>query len=323
MVPARLDQGLPRAALRLSLKARPLVLLIGLAVAGSSYFIFNLLKSELAPYEDQGTVVSIFLAPEGSTIDYTDKYAKQLETIFSKTKDVERYFVVSGNPVVSQGIGFVKATPWSERTRSQQAIAEELRPKLFAIPGIMAFPGNPPPLGQSVRDKPIGFVIQTTLPYDKLQELVDAMMEKARANPGFTNLDTDLKLNTPQLNISVDREKAADLGIQVETLGRTLETLLGGRQVTRFKREGEQYDVIVQVANIDRRNPEDLRRIYVRGSRDEVVPLANLIQVRETVAPKELNHFNQLRSATISAHLVPGYTVGEGLAFSTRPPTKC
>jgi multidrug efflux pump len=304
-----------RATLRLSLKARPLILLIGLAVAGSSYFIFNLLKSELAPYEDQGTVVAIFLAPEGSTIDYTDKYAKQLEAIFAKTADVDRYFVVSGNPVVSQGIGFVKMTAWNERTRSQQAIAEELRPQLFNVPGITAFPGNPPPLGQSVRDKPVGFVIQTTLSYDKLQELVDAMMVKAQQNPGFTNLDTDLKLNTPQLNIAVDREKAADLGIQVETLGRTLETLLGGRQVTRFKREGEQYDVIVQVANVDRRNPEDLRRIYVRGSRGDMVPLSNLIQVRETVAPKELNHFNQLRSATISAHLVPGYTIGEGLDF--------
>ena len=310
----RLTNGY-RAALHLSLKARPVVLLIGLAVAGSSYFIFNLLKAELAPYEDQGTVVAIFLAPEGSTIDYTDKYAKQLEAIFAKTADVDRYFVVSGNPVVSQGIGFIKMTPWSERTRSQQAIAEELRPQLFNVPGIMAFPGNPPPLGQSVRDKPIGFVIQTTLSYDKLQELVDAMMAKAQQNPGFTNLDTDLKLNTPQLNIAVDREKAADLGIQVETLGRTLETLLGGRQVTRFKRDGEQYDVMVQVANVDRRNPEDLRRIYVRGSRGDMVPLSNLIQVRETVAPKELNHFNQLRSATISAHLLPGYTIGEGLDF--------
>jgi multidrug efflux pump len=303
------------ALLGLALRVRPLVLLIGLAVAGSSYFLINMLKSELAPYEDQGTVVSIFLAPEGATIDYTDKYAKQLEDIFSKTKDVDRYFVVSGSPVVSQGIGFVKMTPWADRTRSQQAIAEELRPKLFGVPGILAFPSNPPPLGQSVRDKPISFVIQTTQSYDKLQELVDKMMEKAQAFPGFTNLDTDLKLNTPQLNLSVDRDKAADLGVQVEALGRTLETMLGGRQVTRFKRDGEQYDVMVQIANVDRRNPEDLRRIYVRGPQGDMIPLSNLIQIRETVAPKELNHFNQLRSATISAHLVPGFTVGDGLAF--------
>ncbi|MGD9867202.1 MAG: efflux RND transporter permease subunit [Hyphomicrobiales bacterium] len=304
-----------RRLLGLALSMRPVMLLIGLAVAGSSYFFYGMLKSELAPYEDQGTVVAIFLAPEGATIDYTDKYAAQLEDIFANTKDIDRYFVVSGSPVVSQGIGFVKMTPWSERTRTQQDIAQELRPKLFAVPGILAFPGNPPPLGQSVRDKPISFVVQTSQSYDTLQEMVDAIMDKARENPGFANLDTDLKLNTPQLKITVDRDKAADVGVQVETLGRTLETLLGGRQVTRFKREGEQYDVIVQVADIDRRNPEDLRRIYVRGTGGTMIPLGNLIEVEEQVAPKELNHFNQLRSATISAHLAPGYTVGEGLEF--------
>ena len=312
-----------RAILRGALAVRPLVILIGLAVAGGSYFLFNNLKSELAPYEDQGTVVSIFIAPEGATIQYTDRYARQLEEIFADTKDVDRYFVISGFPTVSQGIGFVKMTPWAERDRSQAAIAQELRPKLFGVPGILAFPGNPPPLGQSVRDKPISFVIQTSQSYDKLQELVDGVMAKARDYPGFANLDTDLKLNTPQINVSVDREKAADVGVQIETLGRTLETLLGGRQVTRFKRDGEQYDVIVQVADVDRSNPEDLRRIYVRGaggpategSDGTMIPLSNLIQIKETVAPKELNRFNQLRAATITSYLAPGYTVGDGLAF--------
>jgi len=304
-----------RNALEVALNKRPIILLIGLVVAGSSFLFYGFLKSELAPYEDQGTVVAIFLAPEGATIGYTDKYAKQLEEIFSKTKDVDRYFVVSGFPVVSQGIGFVKMTRWNERNRSQQEIAQELRPKLFAVPGILAFPGNPPPLGLSVRDKPISFVIQTSQSYDKLQEMVDSIVAKARDNPGFANIDTDLKLNTPQLKVTVDRDKVADVEVEVETLGRTLETLLGGRQVTRFKRNGEQYDVIVQVADIDRRNPEDLRRIYVRGRNGNMIPLGNLIKVKEQVAPKELNHFNQLRSATISAHLSAGYTIGEGLDF--------
>jgi multidrug efflux pump len=310
-----------RGSLRLALSARPLVILIGLAVAGASYFIFPQIKAELAPYEDQGTVVSFFVAPEGATIDYTDQYAKQLEAHFAKTADVERYFVVVGSPTVSQGIAFVKMTPWGDRTRSQFDIAKELGPKMFGVPGIMAFPGNPPPLGQSPRDKPVSFVIQTSQSYEKLQELVDQVMAKAQGWPGFQNLDTDLKLNTPQINVAIDREKAADLGVEVDTLGRTLETLLGGRQVTRFKREGEQYDVIVQVANIDRRNPDDLRRIYVRGpagpdgAPGQMIPLSNLIQIKETVAPKELNHFNQLRAATISSYLAPGYTVADGLAF--------
>jgi multidrug efflux pump len=309
-----------RGSLRFALRARPLIILIGLAVAGSSYFLFNTLKSELAPYEDQGTIVTFFVAPEGATVEYTDRYARQLEEIFANTSDVDRYFVVTGFPSVTQGVSFVKMPPWSERERSQFELAQELQPKLFSIPGILAFPGSPPPLGQSARDKPISFVIQTSQSYEKLQELVDAMMAKASEYPGFNNLESDLKLNTPQITVEVDREKAADVGVEIETLGRTLETMLGGRQVTRFKRDGEQYDVIVQVAGVDRSNPDDLRRIYVRGSGgpgggDTMIPLSNLIEVKEAVAPKELNHFNQLRAATLTSHLAPGYTVADGLAF--------
>jgi multidrug efflux pump len=158
-------------------------------------------------------------------------------------------------------------------------------------------------------------VIETSRPYSELQVMVDKMLDKAADNPGLVNVDTDLKLNSPQLEVDIDRDKAAAVGVEVETLGRTLETLLGGRQVTRFKREGEQYDVIVKVADIDRRNPEDLRRIYVRGRGDTMIPLSNLMSVKETVAPKELNHFNQLRSAMITSHLAPGYTLSEGLDY--------
>jgi len=304
-----------RSTLRLAFKARPLVILIGLAVAASSYFFFTNLKSELAPYEDQGTIVTFFIAPEGATVDYTDRYAKQLEGIFADTDGVERYFVVTGFPSVSQGISFVKMKPWGEREQTQFELAQELQPKLFGVPGVLAFPGSLPPLGQSPREKPISFVIQTSQSYDRLQEMVDKVMAKARDYPGFRNLESDLKLNTPQINVSVDREKAADLGIGIEALGRTMETMLAGRQVTRFKRDGEQYDVIVQVAGVDRSNPDDLRRIYVRGANDTMVPLSNLTEIEESVAPKELNRFNQLRAATITAYLTPDFTVADGLAF--------
>jgi len=134
-------------------------------------------------------------------------------------------------------------------------------------------------------------------------------------NPGLTNVDTDLKLNKPELSVVVKRDKAADMGVPVETIGRTLETLLGGRQVTRFKRDGEQYDVIVQVAESDRRNPEDIRDIYARGRDGSMISLDNLVDVSETIAPRELNHFGQRRAVTITANLAPGYTMGEALSF--------
>jgi multidrug efflux pump len=298
-----------------ALAVRPLVLLLGLAVAGSSYFLFNVLKSELAPVEDQGNIFAVFRGPEGATIEYSDAYAKKLEEIALKVPEADRVFVVAGNPTVSQGRVILRLTPWAERTRTQQEIAKSITGAMVAVPGVVAFPSNPPPLGQGAREKPINVVIQTSRPYDELQKMVDAVMKRAEAYPGLVDLDSDLRLNSPQLDIAVDRDKAAAVGVEVDALGRTLETMLGGRQVTRFKREGEQYDVVVKIADIDRQNPDDLRRIYVRGRDNAMIPLSNLITIKETVAPKELNHFNQLRAATITAQIAPGHSFSDGLAF--------
>jgi multidrug efflux pump len=304
-----------RALLNAALAARPLVLLIGLAVAGSSYFLFTTLKSELAPIEDQGTIMTSFRGPEGATIEYTDAYAKELEKIALSVPEADRVFVVAGSPTVSQGRVILRVKPWSERERLQQDISRSIAPDMVKVTGVTAFPSNPPSLGQSVRSKPINFVVQTSRPYDELNQMVNSLLDKARDYPGLVDVDSDLRMNSPQLDIQVDREKAAALGVEIDTLGRTLETLLGGRQVTRFKKEGEQYDVIVKIADIDRQNPDDMRRIYVRGRDNEVIPLSNLITINETVAPKELNHFNQLRAATITAQLAPGYSLSDGLAF--------
>lgn len=295
---------------------RALVLAAGVAVAGSSYFLFGALKSELAPIEDRGTIVVIGIAPEGSTLDYTDGYARRIEDLLAKTPEVESYFMVAGFPAVTNSIAFARLTPWSERERKQQAITKELAPKLFgSIPGLLAFPVNPPSLGHGATSKPVQFVIQNAGGYDDLETAAEAMLEEARKFPGFANLDSDLKLNQPQLQLSIDRDKAADIGVEIDAIGRALETLIGGRQVTRFKRNGEQYEVIVQMAEIDRRNPDDMARIYVRARDGGMVPLSSLVRVAETVAPKELNHFGQLRSATISASLTPGYTLGEALDY--------
>ncbi|MFN6942335.1 MAG: efflux RND transporter permease subunit, partial [Parvibaculum sp.] len=162
---------------------------------------------------------------------------------------------------------------------------------------------------------PIEYVIQASGTYEELDGYVQAMLNEIRANPGFTNPDTNLKLQKPQLDISVNREKVVDAGIDVATVGRTLETLLGGRRITRYEQGGKQYDVIVQVAEEERRTPTDISNIYVRGGKGEMVQLSNLVTVEEVVAPNSLNRFNQLRAATISAGLVPGYSTGEALAF--------
>lgn len=309
-----LNSGYKRV-LTAALNRRWIVLVGFVIVAASCGVLLKALKSELAPVEDRGIIFGMFLGPEGATLDYTEKYARQIEGIYSQTKDAERYFVVAGNPTVSQGISILGLTDWNDRTRRSPEIAKELFPKFAAIPGVMAFPVTPPSLGQSPRERPVNFVVVTAAPYEELQKVTGQILAEVAKNPSLTNVDTDLKLNKPELSVDVKRDKAADMGVPVETIGRTLETFLGGRQVTRFKRDGEQYDVIVQVAEVERRNPEDIGDIYVRGRDGSMISLENLVDVRETISPRELNHFGQRRAVTITANLAPGYTLGEALTF--------
>ncbi|HSD42274.1 MAG TPA: efflux RND transporter permease subunit [Burkholderiales bacterium] len=304
-----------RRALTASLQVRWLVLAVGAAVAGGSVLLFGALKQELAPVEDRGVVLGVFVGPEGATIDYTDRYGRRIEQLYASIKDSERYFVVSGNPVVSQGISFLGLTDWDERDRKSMDVQRELGPKLGSLPGVMAFPILPQSLGQSPRAKPVEVVIVSSSSYEELEKIVDRVMARAQKNANLLNVETDLKLNKPEIKVQVDRNRAADAGVQVEEVGRALETMLGGRQVTRFKQTGEQYDVIVQMVPADRANPEDISNIFVRGRNDAMVPLSSLVTSRVSVAPRELNHFGQRRSATVTANLAPGYSLGEALGF--------
>lgn len=309
-----------QGALGWTLKLRWAVLLVVFAGAGVAiYQSGKSLKQELSPVEDRGFVIGIILAPEGATLEYTDEYARRIEGFLAQVPEVRNYFMVVApglerpNPV-TMAFSFISLKPWDERERSQQQISGELAPKIFGLPGVMAFPVNPPSLGQSFRNPPVQFVIQANT-YDELQQILDKLMAKLRGYPGLANVDSDLKLNKPQLKVSINREKAADLGVPIVDIGRTLETMLGGREVTRFRMEGQQYDVIVQTRSEDRVTPADMAAIYVRGAEGTLVPLSNLISYRESVAPKELNHFDRLRSATISANVAPEYSLGQVLDF--------
>ncbi|MBX9764097.1 MAG: efflux RND transporter permease subunit [Pseudomonadaceae bacterium] len=292
------------------------VLMVGLLVLTivACAVLFVGLKSELAPTEDTGTIIGVFSGPDGSTLNYTGRYAQELEAAYASIEETNRYLVIAGFPTVAQGISFMKLEDWADRSRSQFEIRNELLPKMQDIAGVRAFPVNRPPLGQSARNQPVNFVIRSSMEYSELQVYVDQLLTELRDYPGLESLDSDLKLNAPQLKVAVNREQAVAVGSDVATIGRSLESLFGSRQVTRFKQNGEQYDVLVQLQGVDRSNPQDLDRVYVRGRDDSMVQLSNLIEVRETVAPRELNHFNQLRAVTVSANVGAGYTLGEALA---------
>ena len=278
------------------------------------------LKSELSPLEDRSFFIGLIIAPDGATMNYTERYARNIEAIYKNDiPEVDTFFMVVApglerpNPV-NTALSFVRLKPWEERTRSQVEIAQAIGPKLFMQPGVLAFIINPPSLGQSFRNPPVQFVVQANS-YAELDAMVDKLITKAKGYKGLQNIDSDLKLNKPQLKLDLKRDKIADVGSSVEAVGRTLETLLGGRQITRFKREGKQYDVIVQLAESERQQPHDLTAIYVRGKDGQLVQLDNLVTINETVAPKELNHFNRLRAAIISASITPGYTLEDALTF--------
>lgn len=288
----------------------------GLIVAAIGGFVFMKLPSELAPIEDRGTIVAIGIAPEGSTADYTIGWMKKMEPVFSSIPEVEKYFVVAGFPVVSQGIAFVRLKDWADRDVKQQDIVGQVSPQLFGgIPGVMAFAVNPPSLGRRANSKPVEFVIGTTGTYEELDAVVNNIMMEAQKFPGLGGLDSDLKLNKPQISVDLNRDKAAAVGVGVDEAGRAMETMLGGRKVTRFKREGEQYDVILQVEDERRTEPTHISDIYVRGNEDKMIKLSNLMKLEEGVAPANLNHFGQLRAAKITANISPGSTLGEGLDF--------
>jgi len=304
-----------KRSLRAALSMRPVIVVLALVVAGGSYFFFTSLRSELAPIEDRGTITAIGVAPEGATLSFTADYARRVEEHFAKLPEVQNYLVIVGFPDVTRAIAFARLKPWEERSRKQQDIVAEINRGLSQIPGIRLFATNPPSLGGGgATSRPIEFVLRSAEPYAQIKTYVDQLLAEVRGNPALTNLESNLILDKPQLKVSIDRQRAADLGVGVDVIGRTMETLLGGRQVTRFNMNGEQYDVVVQVEGQDRNTPQALQTIYLMGRNGAVVQLSSLVTIEENVAPKELIRFNQLRSATITAVPGPGYSLGDALA---------
>ena len=307
-----------RAGLRRMLRGTSLVLLViaGLLIAGAALFAAT--RSELAPMEDSGAFMVTITAPEGATIRYTDHYVRQIESLFADIPEVRSYltWVATGTKptlVTRAGI-WVTLTDWDHRLRTQQDIVAELAPKLAHIPGISACAINPPAFEQAGTKAPVQFVIGAGS-YESLEQSVALVLDRMKTSPIMTNAQSDLNLNKPELDIHVHRNKAADLGVSVADVGRTLETLLGGRMVTTFARDGRDYPVIVKILDRDRVKPSDIGALYVRGNKGELVQLHNLVTVEETVVPSELYHTDKMRSATITAGVASGYTLGEALAF--------
>ncbi|MGH7731414.1 MAG: efflux RND transporter permease subunit [Candidatus Eiseniibacteriota bacterium] len=302
--------------LRGALAHRRMVMVSALGILVAIAALFRFLPSELVPVEDRGMIFNIVLAPEGATLDYTDRYMRQVEAVYQQVPEVEAFFSATGLGFggpgrVTDGFMFVLLKPFGERRFSQQELVGMLFPRLIGIPGVLAIPINLPSLGGGF-GQPVQFVLQADR-YEELQQAIGPFMMEAQKLGYLLNMDTDLKLNKPQLEIAIDRDRASAHGVSVSDVGNTLQTLLGGREVTRFKRGNKQYEVILQVRPQDRSSPAAIDGLYLRG-REGLVQMASVVKVEEKVAAKELNHFNRVRSATINANLPPGVTIGKAIA---------
>jgi multidrug efflux pump len=308
-----LNHGFERL-LRGALRARWLVLAGALVFAVTGPWLYTKLQRELTPMEDRGVFNANFIGPVGSTPEYNVSYSRQMEQLMLAVPEVERTFHRSGD-----GRAFISATlvPWEERTRTTQDVIEEMRRKFRdTITGGQAAASPVRPLGGGgggAFGSGMRLVLQGS-DFDKLQELGQQMLAVMRSNPMFLVPRIDPSPTKPQLDVRIDRAKAADLGVPISNVAATLETLLGSRRVTQFQRGNQQYDVLVQVEDANRTSPSDLARLYVRSASGSLVQLSNLVRYDESVVPESFPHFNRLRSVTVSAQLAQGYTIGDGVA---------
>lgn len=297
------------------LQHRKKVLILIAAILGASGMFYKLIPSELIPTEDVGGIMTIVMAPTTAGLEYTEKYTKQLQPIFESVAERESYLIVNGYDGLNTAISFLVLKPWSERKRSAEEIIAAIAPKMWAIPGILAFPLSPMMLPGSSGKTPIELIVQTPGEYKDLQEIMDKLIAAAKANPKLMNIDTDMKLDQAQININIDRNKAGDMGVSIADIGDAVNMALGEPTVGRFSIAGRSYDVIPQLKEGYRKQPETLNLLYLHTQGGELVPLSNLVTMQEVLQPQGIMHFQQMRSATLTASMVPGYTIGEALTY--------
>jgi multidrug efflux pump len=311
--------GWLEAALRHPRRVAAGMVAVFAAIAG----LLLVIPSELEPAEDRGVFMVIMRGPEGASFEYSVRHMRELEKVmFPLIDSGEARRILTRVPnafgqgaAMNGGVSIVVLEDWDERERSSSEIAAQFAAGFAQIPGVLAFPIMPGGLGQTGTGRPVQFVVGGSS-YEEISEWQDALVDRARVDlPGLVGLEGDFKPTRPQLQVEVDRDRAADLGVSISNVGRTLETVLGSRKVTRFVLRGEEYDVILQGGESQRDDPGDLDNLYVRSARTrELIPLTNLVRSRSVADAGDLRRWNRMRATTLEANLAPGYALGEALS---------
>lgn len=296
-----------------ALGQRAMVIGAAVVTVAVAVVLFKNLKREFIPREDRGFFITLIIAPEGSTLSYTEDYQQRVEAIIAKTADVQSFFSVTGGFLgsTSRGIVFTRLNDWAERNRMVWDVIGEVQPQYFGIPGALIFATNPPAFG-GFGGAPVQFVIRHPN-FGQLTQGMDTLLKRARQIPGLVNVDTDLRVNKPELTVAFDRDRAEDVGVSVRDVAGTLQTLLGGREVSTFTRDNKLYNVIVQLEPSARATPSDMSGLYVRGRDGGLVQLSAVTRIDEGVGPRSLAHYDRVRSATLTASLAPGFALGEAI----------
>ncbi len=291
------------------------------ALGGASYGLFRALPTEYAPVEDRGMMFVWMRGPEGASPDYMDRQVRELERLaipYVEQGYARRVLVRSGmgggGGDVNSSFSYIPLMPWNQRDRRAQELAAELNQKVAGIPGVIGMVMLPPSLNIRSSGQPLIVVLGGT-DYGELAEWTERVIDRVAENPNIMGLRSDFFERKPKIQVEVDRNRAADLGVSLATVGRTLETMLGSRIVTTFEDRGEEYNVLLQAKPEDRATPSDLQNIYVRSERGGLIPLANLVRLKELAGPLELKRFDRLRSISMTGSLAAGYSLGEALDY--------
>ncbi len=313
-----------QAALRKFMKVRRLAWILVILCVGAIIFVGRNLQSELAPMEDRSQFRLQLTAPEGTSFDAMDKYVDRV-TYFMMDSVPEKQLLLS---VTSPGFtgsgnantGFVRVTlvPPNERKRSQKQIVAMVNKNMSKFNEGRATAIEEQTISVNRRGgQPVAFVIQNNN-FDKLTEIMPTILEEARQSKILLNPDVDLKFNKPELKVEINRLKAAELGVTVNDISQTLQLAYSNRRLGYFTKDGKQYQVMGQVARNDRDEPNDLKTLFVRNNRNEMISLDNLVTTTESNTPPTIYHFNRYKSFTISAGVQPGKTIGDGIAEMER-----
>ena len=297
---------------------RPSLALILVVLSGVvSYGAMQFVPQEFAPPEDRGTFYISIKGAEGASFESNSRHMDEIEQILLPYIDqnkIDRVIVRAPGWGNSAGIAIVGAIPFEERDWSTFELMAEMRKKLNQVVGVQAFAFMRSGISGG-GGRPVQFVLQGNT-YEKLAEYRDIVIEEAAKNPGLVEVDSDYKETLPQLLIEVDEVRAADLGVSVEDIGITLQSILGQRRVTTYLDRGEEYYVMLEGEKADYRSPSAIDNIYVRsGKSGELIPLSNVVKVSERATSSQLNRYNRMRSVTIEANLADGYSLGEALSY--------